>query len=73
MFTEFVRPEKSTEYEQWSRQVHSEAKQFKGFLSVDVIRPGAGDTMAYTTLVKFDSLAPRTNADEIIRSGSLTA
>jgi len=55
MFTEFVRPEKRAEYEQWSRSVHSEAKQFKGFLSVDVIRPGARDAMAYTTLMKFDN------------------
>ena len=55
MFTEFVRPEKSAEYEQWSRGVHNEAKQFTGFISVDVIRPGAGDSLGYTTLMKFDS------------------
>ncbi|MEY2908879.1 MAG: hypothetical protein RLZZ602_1402, partial [Pseudomonadota bacterium] len=29
--------------------------RYEGFISVDVIRPGEGDGLEYTTLVKFDS------------------
>lgn len=55
MFTEYVRPDRIEDFEQWSAGVHSDARQSSGFISVDVIRPTSGDVFEYTTLMKFDS------------------
>lgn len=55
MFTDHVRPDKVNEYEDWSTGIHSEIKQFPGFLSVDVIRPEDSSHLEYITLLKFDS------------------
>jgi antibiotic biosynthesis monooxygenase (ABM) superfamily enzyme len=55
MFAEHVPPAKVADYEKWSAGIHGDAKRYEGFISVDVIRPGEGDGLEYTTLVKFDS------------------
>ncbi len=55
MFTDRIKPDKTDEYEAWSTGIHGDAKQFQGFLSVDVIRPKESSHPEYITLVKFDS------------------
>ena len=55
MFTDRVKPDKTDEYEAWSRGIHGDVKQFPGFLGVDVIRPKESSHPEYITLVKFDS------------------
>jgi len=55
MFTDHVKPDKTDEYEAWSTGVHGSAKQFPGFLGVDVIRPEESSYPEYVTLVKFDN------------------
>jgi antibiotic biosynthesis monooxygenase (ABM) superfamily enzyme len=55
MFTEHVPSAKVADYEKWSAGIHGDTKRYEGFISVDVIRPGEGDGLEFTTLVKFDS------------------
>ena len=55
MFTDRVKPDKTDEYEAWSTGIHGDAKQFPGFLGVDVIRPKESSHPEYITLVKFDN------------------
>ncbi len=55
MFTDRIKPDKTDEYEAWSTGIHGDAKQFPGFLSVDVIRPKESSHPEYITLVKFNN------------------
>ena len=55
MFTDRVKPDKTDEYEAWSTGIHGDAKQFPGFLGVDVIRPKESSHPEYITLVKFNN------------------
>ena len=55
MFSDHVKPSKIAEYEAWSTGIHSDAKRYTGYVSVDVIRPNESTHPEYTTLVKFDN------------------
>ncbi len=55
MFADRVKPDKTKEYEAWSTGINASAKEFPGFLGVDVIRPDENNHPEYITLVKFDS------------------
>ena len=55
MFTESVKLGKTSEYETWSEGVLGGAKEFKGYLGSDVIRPEESSLQEYITLVRFDT------------------
>ena len=39
LFIDQVKPEMVTQFEAWLNGIHDDAKQFNGFVSIDVIQP----------------------------------
>jgi antibiotic biosynthesis monooxygenase (ABM) superfamily enzyme len=54
LFIDQVKPEMVTQYEAWLNRIHDDAKQFNGFVSIDVIQPQDMANPEYIALVKFD-------------------
>ena len=54
LFIDQVKPDMVTEYEAWVNGIHDDAKQFAGFVSIDIIQPQDMTNPEYIALVKFD-------------------
>lgn len=57
VISEVVEPSRIQAYEAWSKGFNQAAKQFEGFLEVNVIRPRDHAYPEYVVIVKFDSYA----------------
>ncbi|PZU97252.1 MAG: antibiotic biosynthesis monooxygenase [Leptolyngbya sp.] len=55
VISEVVEPSKVTAYEAWTKGINHDARQFEGFLGVEVIRPRDHDHPEYVVIVKFES------------------
>ncbi len=55
VISEIVKPGRIQEYEIWAKGINQAAKQFEGFVGVDVIRPRDRDYAEYVVIVKFDN------------------
>ncbi|MGA7933929.1 MAG: antibiotic biosynthesis monooxygenase [Kovacikia sp.] len=57
VISEIVEPSQIQAYEVWSKGINQAARQFEGFLGVDVIRPRDHAYPEYVVIVKFDNYA----------------
>ena len=55
VISEVVDPSKLAAYEAWTKGINHDARQFDGFLGVEVIRPRDHDHPEYVVIVKFDT------------------
>jgi hypothetical protein len=55
VISEVVDPSKLAAYEAWTKGINHDARQFEGFLGVEVIRPRDHDHPEYVVIVKFDT------------------
>lgn len=55
VISEVVEPSRIQEYEAWTKGINQAARQFDGFLGVEVIRPRDHDYPEYVVIVKFDN------------------
>lgn len=55
VISEIVKPGRIQEYEIWAKGINQAAKQFNGFVGVDVIRPRDRDHVEYVVILKFDN------------------
>ena len=55
VISEFVEPSRIQEYEAWTKGINQAARQFEGFLGVEVIRPRDHAYPEYVVIVKFDN------------------
>ncbi|MBD0337195.1 MAG: antibiotic biosynthesis monooxygenase [Cyanobacteria bacterium Co-bin13] len=57
VISEIVKPGRIQEYEAWTTGINQDAKQFEGFLGIEIIRPRDHDYPEYVVIVKFDTYA----------------
>ncbi|MBD2260034.1 antibiotic biosynthesis monooxygenase [Pseudanabaena sp. FACHB-2040] len=57
VISEIVKPGRIQEYEAWTTGINQDAKQFDGFLGIEIIRPRDHDYPEYVVIVKFDTYA----------------
>ncbi len=55
VISEMVEPSQVEAYESWTRGINRDARQFEGFLGVEIIRPRDHDHPEYVVIVKFES------------------
>lgn len=55
VISEVVEPSKVDDYEAWTKGINGDARQFDGFLGVEVIRPRDHAHPEYVVIVKFES------------------
>lgn len=55
VISEVVEPSKVDDYEAWTKGINRDARQFDGFLGVEVIRPRDHAHPEYVVIVKFES------------------
>lgn len=55
VITHRVRPQSQADYEQWLGEIIPLSKSYPGHLGVQVIRPIAESTPAYTVIIRFDT------------------
>lgn len=55
VISEVVDPSKLVAYEAWTKGINQDARQFEGFLGVEIIRPRDHDHPEYVVIVKFDT------------------
>lgn len=55
VISELVDPSKMAAYEAWTKGINRDARQFEGFLGVEVIRPRDHDHPEYVVIVKFET------------------
>ncbi|WOD41428.1 antibiotic biosynthesis monooxygenase [Nodosilinea sp. E11] len=55
VISEVIDPSQAATYEAWTKGINREARQFDGFLGVDIIRPRDHDYPEYVVIVKFDT------------------
>ncbi len=55
VISEVVNLSKIYDYEAWAKGINQAARQFEGFLGVDVIRPREHDYPEYVIILKFDN------------------
>lgn len=55
VISEVVEPSKVEAYEAWTKGINRDARQFEGFLGVEVIRPRDHAYPEYVVIVKFES------------------
>lgn len=55
VISEVVEPSKMAAYEAWTKGINHDARQFEGFLGVEVIRPRDHDHPEYVVIVKFET------------------
>lgn len=55
VISELVEPSKVDDYEAWTKGINRDAKQFEGFLGVEVIRPRDHAHPEYVVIIKFES------------------
>jgi len=55
VISEVVEPNRIDEYEAWTKGINHAARQFAGFIGVDVIRPRDHQYPEYVLIVKFDN------------------
>lgn len=55
VISEIVEPDRSEEYEAWTRGINQAAQQFEGFLGVETIRPRDRNHPEYVVIVRFDN------------------
>lgn len=55
VISEVVDPSKMAAYEAWTKGINRDARQFEGFLGVEVIRPRDHDHPEYVVIVKFET------------------
>jgi uncharacterized protein len=53
VISEVVEPSKVSAYEAWTKGINHDARQFEGFLGVEVIRPREHNHPEYVVIVKF--------------------
>ncbi|PSR12148.1 antibiotic biosynthesis monooxygenase, partial [filamentous cyanobacterium CCP3] len=53
VISELVDPDKMAAYEAWTKGINRDARQFEGFLGVEVIRPRDHEHPEYVVIVKF--------------------
>jgi uncharacterized protein len=57
VISEVVAPDRIPEYEAWTKGINQAAKQFDGFMGVEIIRPRDHTYSEYVVIVKFDNYA----------------
>ncbi|HSM80073.1 MAG TPA: antibiotic biosynthesis monooxygenase [Nodosilinea sp.] len=57
VISEVVEPSRVPAYEAWTKGINGDARQFEGFMGVEVIRPRDHDHPEYVVIVKFESYA----------------
>ena len=57
VISEVVEPYLIEEYETWTKGINQSAKQFEGFMGVEIIRPRDHQYPEYVVIVKFDNYA----------------
>lgn len=55
VISEVVEPSRIPEYEAWTKGINQAARQFEGFLGVDIIRPRDHAYPEYVVIVKFNN------------------
>lgn len=55
VISEVVEPSQVPAYEAWTKGINRDARQFDGFLGVEVIRPRDHDHPEYVVIVKFET------------------
>jgi uncharacterized protein len=55
VISEVVEVDRIQEYEAWTKGINHAAREFEGFLGVEIIRPRDQDCPEYVVIVKFDS------------------
>lgn len=55
VISEVVEPSKVDAYEAWTKGINRDARQFEGFLGVEIIRPRDHAHPEYVVIVKFES------------------
>ena len=55
VISEVVEPSKVDDYEAWTKGINRDARQFEGFLGVEIIRPRDHAHPEYVVIVKFES------------------
>jgi uncharacterized protein len=55
VISEVVEPSKVDDYEAWTKGINRDARQFEGFLGIEVIRPRDHAHPEYVVIVKFES------------------
>ncbi len=55
VISEVVEPSKVDDYEAWTKGINRDARQFDGFLGVEIIRPRDHAHPEYVVIVKFES------------------
>ncbi len=55
VISEVVAPSQLSAYEDWSKGINQDAKQFEGFMGVEVIRPRDHTHPEYVVIVKFET------------------
>lgn len=55
VISEVVDPDRIDDYETWTRGINQAARQFEGFIAVEVLRPRDNAYSEYVVIVRFDS------------------
>ena len=55
VITHRIRSGRETGYEEWIKGIAADARQFKGHLGVNILRPQPGESLDYVIVLQFDS------------------
>ncbi|MGB3493658.1 MAG: antibiotic biosynthesis monooxygenase [Elainellaceae cyanobacterium] len=55
VISEVVDPDRIADYEAWTQGINQAARQFEGFIAVEVLRPRDNAYSEYVVIVRFDS------------------